>query len=279
MHKDENQKSISGRKQKIKKIALVLAAAAVLSFAAALGNLFYGPLSFEKLDFVERFALGRTNKRLNGCLEKMPKAERKTIGYDAAMQCLNPIERKFVKRIFAINPAEIGFKGPFFSLEPAKDLVSIPDKEFDVAGEKYETGINYMPRPVFDDFNKMNEAMQNGIGKTLYVDSSYRSPGYQAVLFLGYLKDENQYSLKENARWVAMPGYSEHGSLNTAVDFINQDGVSGEGKGQTAEDFANLPEYAWLTENASKFNFYLTYPVGNPFGVTYEPWHWHWEMK
>jgi D-alanyl-D-alanine carboxypeptidase len=131
---------------------------------------------------------------------------------------------------------------------------------------------------VWQDYLQMMAGMERDLGKRLYIDSGYRSPGRQAYLFIKYLVTNHNYSLQETARWVALPGYSEHGSPErTALDFINADGINGENPGQTAADFENLPEYQWLVQNARRFHFFLSYPRDNPWGVTFEPWHWHWE--
>lgn len=263
----------------LKKIILVIICVFVVLGAAVVFKISYYPISHEKLGFLERYTLDRINKNLDKCIGILPKEEQKKIAYERIGQCLNPLEKKLAYRILSIDPRSLGFKGPYFSMDPVSGLILIPDKEFDVKGEKYNTGINFVPGPAFSDFEKMNEAMEKEINKKLFVDSAYRSPGYQGMLFLFYLGEENQYSLLENAKWVAMPGYSEHGAPNIAIDFINENGISGEGKGQVAEDFEKLPEFTWLKTNASQFNFYLTYPPGNPHGIGYEPWHWHWEKK
>ena len=62
-------------------------------------------------------------------------------------------------------------------------------------------------------------------------------------------------------------GYSEH-QLGTAVDFITPGSA-----GQLSTTFANTPSFRWLTENAYKFGFELSYPATNTYYV-YEPWHW-----
>ena len=40
------------------------------------------------------------------------------------------------------------------------------------------------------------------------------------------------------------------------------------------ECFEKEPAFFWLTENAGKFQFYMSYPEKNGFGIIYEPWHW-----
>lgn len=262
-----------------KKLLSTLGLIVILILVLAVSDVIYFPISHNRLDFIQRSAVNQINKDWDKYLNSIPKEQQKTIGYETYLGQLNFLERRYVERIFAINPKELGFKGPYFSKEAVENLTAIAPKEFQINGKIYDTGVNYMPDPVHADYDKMMQAMEKDLGKRLYVDSAYRSPGYQAKLFFEYLGPENNYSLDENAGWVAMPGYSEHGSKNTAVDFINQDGISGEAGDQKPEDFEKLPEYDWLVQNAAKYNFYLTYPKGNSYGVNYEPWHWHWELK
>jgi LAS superfamily LD-carboxypeptidase LdcB len=191
---------------------------------------------------------------------------------------LNFLEKRVVQRIFAISPGELGFKGPFHTLEMPDNLVKIPARTYGLnGGEKY-TASQYCPDASYKDYLRMMAQMRRDLGRELFIESGYRSPGMQAYLFLFYLARNHRYSLQETARLVAFPGYSEHGDpVNNALDFVNADGISGENPGQSAEDFARLPEYHWLIQHAQKFNFYLSYPRENPWGISFEPWHWHWE--
>ena len=65
----------------------------------------------------------------------------------------------------------------------------------------------------------------------------------------------------------APPGYSEHHS-GSAVD-VTTDGVAALDPG-----FENTPAFQWLSKNASRFGFLLSFPANNPYGYAYEPWHW-----
>jgi D-alanyl-D-alanine carboxypeptidase len=65
----------------------------------------------------------------------------------------------------------------------------------------------------------------------------------------------------------APPGYSEH-HTGRAVD-INTPGCEA-----TEEPFEHTEAFAWLTANAQRFGFTLSYPRGNAHGFIYEPWHW-----
>lgn len=265
--------------QNLKKNLQTFALLLFLALTLAVSDVIYFPISHERLDFVQRFMVRQINESWKKYSESMPKEKIKIVSYEDFLGQFNFLERHFVERIFAINPKELGFKGPYFSKKPVSNLVLIPKKTFAMSDGPYETGTNYMPDYVYADYERMMAAMEKDLGRRLFVDSAYRSPGYQGAIFFNYLSEENNYSLKENAGWVAMPGYSEHGFKNTALDFINQDGISGEGKGQTAESFEQLPEYEWLMKKAYQYNFYLTYPRNNPHGVNYESWHWHWEKK
>lgn len=71
------------------------------------------------------------------------------------------------------------------------------------------------------------------------------------------------------AQWIAPPGYSEH-ATGLSIDF-----------GSRTEDDCNLrPCFAatavgsWLSDNAHRFGFELSFPRANSQGVSFEPWHY-----
>ena len=70
----------------------------------------------------------------------------------------------------------------------------------------------------------------------------------------------------------APPGYSEH-HTGRAVD-ITTDGVA-----PFEVEFEQTPAFAWLSENAARFGFVLSFPPGNAHGYQYEPWHWRYEAS
>lgn len=235
-------------------------------------------INYEELNFIQKNISISVLEKWESKIEKIEVNKRAILDYHSLFNELNFIEKLFVKRIFKINPKEIGFLGPFYSKNKPDSLVKIESVKFYINDEEIETGVQYYPLHAYKDYEKMMIEMFNEIGKKLYIDSGYRSPGRQAYLFFKYLVKSNNFSLKENGRWIAMPGYSEHGSpLKTAIDFINEIGINGFSQNQTAEDFENLEEYDWLVKNGNKFNFHLSYPRNNNLGVAFEPWHWHWE--
>jgi LAS superfamily LD-carboxypeptidase LdcB len=99
-------------------------------------------------------------------------------------------------------------------------------------------------------------------GTPLLVLSSYRSFGEQANLKSAY---KVTYGSGAN-RFSADQGYSEH-QLGTAVDFTTSLLKT------TSTSFATTPSGKWLSENAYKYGFILSYPRSNTYYI-YEPWHW-----
>jgi LAS superfamily LD-carboxypeptidase LdcB len=108
----------------------------------------------------------------------------------------------------------------------------------------------------------INAASSNGV--ILYVDSAYRSFDEQKAL-------KGNYSMTFGAgtanSFSADQGYSEH-QLGTAADMI----TSGLG-GVLDDSFIPTAANTWLTANAYKYGFTLSYPKNNGYYV-YEPWHW-----
>ncbi|MDD4409186.1 MAG: D-alanyl-D-alanine carboxypeptidase family protein [Candidatus Pacebacteria bacterium] len=260
----------------IVKTLKIISLSIILYLVVFVCDIFYFPISYNKLDFPQRTIVNSINTSWDGKVKSVPAEEQGLVSQDELMKSLNFLERRFVDRVFAIDPKVLGFKGDFFSKEIPSDLVKVLDKEIKLGD--VDVGINYLPQAVFDDYSSMNEKMEKDINKELFVESGYRSPGYQAYLFFYYLP-ENNYSLMENSKWLTMPGYSEHNSQNTAIDFISADGIDGDAGEQTIDDFMRLEEYKWLENNAMEYNFYLSYPENNPYGISFEPWHWHWEKK
>lgn len=102
-----------------------------------------------------------------------------------------------------------------------------------------------------------------------------KNAGAELLLVSAFRSFETQNDLKSKYRitygsgankFSAEQGYSEH-QLGTTVDFTTPV------LGATFEKFDTTTPYFWLTENAHKYGFILSYPKGNSYYV-YEPWHW-----
>jgi D-alanyl-D-alanine carboxypeptidase len=100
---------------------------------------------------------------------------------------------------------------------------------------------------------------------TLLVISGFR--GFDRQLELISAKVARGESIDEILRVMAPPGCSEH-HTGRAVD------VGTPGCEPLSENFELTDAYRWLDRHARDFGFTMSYPRDNPWGFTYEPWHW-----
>ena len=100
-------------------------------------------------------------------------------------------------------------------------------------------------------------------GLNLLVSSAFRSFKEQSGLKAGY---RMTYGTTVANKFSADQGYSEH-QLGTTLDFTTPK------VGGLSTSFESTDEYKWLTANAYKYGFILSYPPNNAYYV-YEPWHW-----
>lgn len=101
----------------------------------------------------------------------------------------------------------------------------------------------------------------------LIITSGFRSPEVQSHILNLWLK-----IIGEKAKdRVAEPNHSEH-QLGTTID------ISGSSIEYKSADnsFGDSPEYEWLSNNAHKYGFLMSYPKGKEeiTGYEYEPWHY-----
>ncbi len=188
------------------------------------------------------------------------------MGFPELYKGLNDEQKAFLEKIRTLKEGGL--------LKPdQQSLQVLAGQTYSWKGETRAIPPQFLPRWAYEAFQEMMSAMQRDLGKKLLVESGYRSPAYQLYQFLFYLP-KHGYSVSETRRWVALPGHSEHGNPDRqAFDFISQEGINGDSEGQKPEDFAKLPEYAWLVQNAGKYGFELSYPQVTQ-DSTYEPWHW-----
>ena len=132
---------------------------------------------------------------------------------------------------------------------------------------------------IVDDLDAMMKDLAKA-GCSAFVCSSYRTHSKQTTLYnnevadykaKGYSDDE---AAVEAAKWVAIPGTSEH-QTGLAVDIMSNYYLKLD-KGQ--EDTA---EQKWLMENSYKYGFILRYPNDKSeiTGIYYEPWHYRYVGK
>lgn len=102
-------------------------------------------------------------------------------------------------------------------------------------------------------------------GVTLLLVSGFRSVDYQARLIRK--KINAGQTIADILRVNAAPGHSEH-HTGEAID------VATPGSRPLTEDFETTEAFAWLSREAGRFGFTMSYPRDNPWGISYEPWHW-----
>lgn len=98
--------------------------------------------------------------------------------------------------------------------------------------------------------------------------SGFRSLDDQNYLFFE-VKAQQGATPRERAEVSAPPGYSEH-HTGYAIDI----GDGGRPATNLQVAFETTPAFRWLTANAVRYSFELSFPRNNPQGVSYEPWHW-----
>ena len=189
---------------------------------------------------------------------------------------LSDEQRAFLDWMRTLTPEQVGGatiplgKTPSGVVFERVEVQSYTDKD----GKRIALDPQYLPRPVLAAYRRLTTAMARDIGKRLFVDSGYRAPAYQLYLFCFYLSNHH-YSIRETNRFVALPGFSEHGApQRQAIDFINAQGINGDGQ---PEAFEALSEYHWLQQHAREYGFVLSYPRDNALATSFEPWHWHYE--
>ncbi len=102
-------------------------------------------------------------------------------------------------------------------------------------------------------------------GVILLIVSGFRDIDYQARLIRK--KINAGQVVNDILRVNAAPGFSEH-HTGRAVD------IATPGSRPLTEEFEDTDAFRWLTQNAARFGFSMTYPRDNRYGFIYEPWHW-----
>ena len=106
-------------------------------------------------------------------------------------------------------------------------------------------------------------AISDGI--ILFIVSAFRSIDRQAEIVRRKL--DSGTPIEHILTVCAPPGYSEH-HTGRAVD------VAAPNSQPLEEAFDRTAAYAWLKRRAPAFGYRLSYPMANPLGYSYEPWHW-----
>lgn len=231
-------------------------------------------VNVDKLPQSDRAIVVRILGKLDPVIaEKRAKGDIAALTIEELYAPLDAQEQAFLRRFEDLDVAQFNQSIPYQGISQVQpELVIITGQKINPPTGPEEIPPQFLPKPVYDAFVSMSSAMKADIGKTVYVTSGYRSPDYQLYLFLFYLQNHD-YSITETARFVAWPGYSEHGNPeHQAIDLVNEQGVDGQ---NNPAEFEALPEYHWLLKNAGKYGFELSYPKHSK--MAFEPWHWRYK--
>lgn len=174
-----------------------------------------------------------------------------------------------VRKVFSVLIAlfAVTARGAPVKLFGHRAYAEAPSTELSDVGHYRDTGrVVQMRRPAAQAFLKMVAAARaDGVG--IIPISGFRPVAYQKSLFSRAVKRYG--SEQKAARWVAPPGYSEH-----ATGWTLDVGDESQRATDIEQRFKSTPAARWLSENAQRFGFELSFPPDNPQGVNYEPWHW-----
>lgn len=147
----------------------------------------------------------------------------------------------------------------------ARSLVLHPEAADLVIAETDERGREHRLTPAAADAWRAMRSSAASDGVAIRIVSAFRTIDRQAEIVRAKL--EKGLTLETVLRLSAPPGYSEHHS-GRAVD-LTTDGVR-----PLEEEFERTAAFAWLSANAGRFGYFLSFPADNRHGYAYEPWHW-----
>ena len=130
-------------------------------------------------------------------------------------------------------------------------------------------GMQLMPDAARSFLSMQRDAERDGVSLVLL--SAFRSVAQQRQLFFDIKAQRNQNSI-DRAKVSAPPGFSEH-STGYAIDL----GDLSDPKTNLSPTFVKTNAYRWLKNHAARYQYTLSFPKGNPQGVSFEPWHWRFE--
>jgi D-alanyl-D-alanine carboxypeptidase len=160
----------------------------------------------------------------------------------------------------SLGISEIHINANKLKFQPQPNLDSLKIVDIDFEGKPFILQISAAKA-----WHSMKDAAQKDQIQ-LKPFSGFRSYLHQKSLIERHLK--NGRVIEDILTHIAIPGFSEHHS-GLAVD------IHADGKNTLEEEFEQTKEFLWLTENASRFEFRLSYPRNNDHGIIYEPWHWY----
>lgn len=226
------------------------------------------------------FSLTELNKTgieaLSKQLETSPASP--LITFDDLDHMLSQDLQELVKKYLELKPSDIGLNNKYLGIEDIPKVAQkVKNQSYFLNGEKVEIDTQYVPSHVYEAYTGMNSVFErDNEGRSLLIESAYRSPAKQVLVFLYWLY-QHDFDVEMTTRRVALPAYSQHCSAShTALDLIN---VEGSPTVEESQMFAETLEYKWLKNHARTYGFAESYPPGNSEGIIWEPWHWQFVGK
>jgi zinc D-Ala-D-Ala carboxypeptidase len=147
----------------------------------------------------------------------------------------------------------------------ARSLVFHPEAADLVVAETEESGKQHFLIPAAASAWCSMKSAATSEGVSIRIVSAFRTIDRQAEIVRAKLG--KGVPLETILCISAPPGYSEHHS-GRAVD------VTTEGVRALETEFESTAAFHWLSRNATRFGYFLSFPSGNRYGYAYEPWHW-----
>ncbi|MEW6617128.1 MAG: M15 family metallopeptidase [Patescibacteria group bacterium] len=267
-----------------KKRLFIIAGTLVLLSAAGSGGYLFWNLYNENL--ILRDEISKINESLKFNKENFLRARNENIDLSDRNRNLSQTVQEQLDKNTSLESQVVGLSGMVQDISGTVGTLqklSQTDKELLQKYSKvYFLSENYIPSRltgIFKDYlydssveKKIHAGVEpflvdmiktaSGVGVDLKIVSAYRSFDEQISIKTGY---KVIYGSGAN-KFSADQGYSEH-QLGTTIDFTTP-------KLKTLSlQLESDPAYKWLTENAYRFGFVLSYPKGNSY-YQYEPWHW-----
>lgn len=152
----------------------------------------------------------------------------------------------------------------------ARNLIVFPEQTSlsDAGLDFYQRTVRLYPDAVKPWLSMQAAAKKDEIN--IFACSAFRDYDYQYNLISRKLA--NGQKLESIISILAPPGFSEH-HTGLAIDIISDEIP------ELDQIFETTKAYEWLTRFASDFNFFMSYPKGNTYGIIYEPWHWKYKLN
>lgn len=177
----------------------------------------------------------------------------------------SPASLPFADRIADLH-ASLGI-APGYQQRSGLPLQYEPDTLVDAGQDMYGRDQRLTPEALSAWQQMQRAASADGV--QLLLVSAFRSVDYQAALIRKKL--DAGRTLDDILRVNAAPGFSEH-HTGRAIDIASPDDAPLE------ESFENTMAFKWLAANGGRFGFVMSYPRSHQHAISYEPWHWCFQL-